>query len=641
MLSPRLAHGPNMQKTGLKNNKKNIGLLIIILGARGFDSRRPTRLLDSGDHSRPPKPNEIKGLSENRKPPPLVSGGLERAPVRHKSVTSDMERLKQALRSTSHLGTRECHHFRKRIFSQFFPLVGTLERHYLRVAEETSYRQANLSLLELESRLLLADLNLTWADSQLQAFAEEKAAYCQEVTRLSRNGGALQQCLDHMNRYGIEPNFKTVKRSSEGWLKRFQDPVWWRRQIRIRRKRALEGIARDLGIVSKRGSQYCSKWGLSLHRQEQKRNRKLLESYTATNGEGQSFTLAELADLSVSNPAVRKAELMVRVRGFEEVANFLGHAAEFYTLTTPSRMHAQLSKGVPNPRFDGTTPRQAQAYLAHTWAVARAALSRLGIQVYGFRVAEPHHDGTPHWHMALFMRHDQVQQVRETIRHYALLEDGDEPGAQRHRFEAVAIDSDEGSATGYIAKYVSKNIDGEGIEVDDETGRPGKESAEHVRAWASTWGIRQFQQIGGPSVTVWRELRRLDSGEDGVLEEARQAADSSDWAAYVMAMGGPTLPARDRPIRAALWIEEDTIEERVDISTGEILTTYRTRYGEKPVGRIFGLLSSGRYVLTRFYRWTVERAQSPGAQTCTRSVLSARMGDAPPWTCVNNCTAMT
>ncbi|MCX8578836.1 replication endonuclease, partial [Gilliamella sp. B2717] len=59
------------------------------------------------------------------------------------------------------------------------------------------------------------------------------------------------------------------------------------------------------------------------------------------------------------------------------------------------------------------------------------------------------------------------------MRTYALDEDGDEPGAQENRFKFVDIDKQRGSATGYIAKYISKNIDGYQLadEVDDETGQ--------------------------------------------------------------------------------------------------------------------------------------------------------------------------
>lgn len=222
---------------------------------------------------------------------------------------------------------------------------------------------------------------------------------------------------------------------------------------------------------------------------------------------GERSSLLDKVMGSVSNPKIARHELMVRMRGFEDMANEMGLVGMFYTLTAPSRYHStHVQSGRRNDKYRDASPRKTQKYLCKVWSRVRAKWGREGIRTFGFRVAEPHHDGTPHWHLLLFLRPEEAEYATAIFRKHALREDGGERGAQEHRFTVTPIDEKFGSATGYIAKYISKNIDGYGMdgELDDESGQPVKEMAKRVRAWASRWSIRQFQQIGGAPVTTAR-----------------------------------------------------------------------------------------------------------------------------------------
>jgi hypothetical protein len=505
-----------------------------------------------------------------------------------------------------------------------------LQAPYMRIAQRASYADANRYIRDYEP-LVRHDLYLADSDSGIRAFAGVRVTECRQWLLAEEEVEALRRCSEILDRYGMTwpaPASPIGGPSADLYplAARLQCPKWWRRQVRVLQAREVDQYARRRQQVAKYRQAYCSDWLVKNRRAARQRNRETLEATTASNDQGQEYTLAELADLGTANLSNRRNELMVRIRGFEEVAEARGHVGVFWTFTTASRWHRmrwikKARKAVENSRWEGSSPREAQQQLCNLWARIRAALSREEIRVYGFRVAEPHHDGTPHWHLLLFMRPEDVKRARWIARRTLVMADSaTERGARKRRFEHVQIDPSRGTAAGYIAKYIAKNIDGRGVRghlhlQDDDSGLDMATAAERVQAWASGWGIRQFQQIGGPSVTVWRELRRLwasggpasgdlfDAAE--LVEEAGEAADAGDWAAYVEAMGGPDLPRADRPMKPAYWYESEVL---VDYSTGECQVTPgrdKTEYGDRSQGAIFGLWAGAESVFTRFYRWAI------------------------------------
>lgn len=528
-------------------------------------------------------------------------------------------------------------------------LHGFVAKQYASTCRKADYRAANSGLYHAakmsEQMLKCGDFNLRnddkavkdWADTQAEriSHAANKTADIVAVSRL---------CAELCDFYGFKPPVdidhpKTTRDDLVGMIFRLSGAQFWRRNMRKKQIQAMDQIARNLRAVHEYQQPYLSNEAFKLRRQQKHRNRMLLEQLEATNQDGFTALIAELADKSVSKPAIRRAELMTRMRGFEEVAEKLGHIGEFYTLTCPSKYHP-TTRGRKNRKYNGATPRQAQDYLNSVWQAIRKDFDEAGIRVYGFRVVEPHSDGCPHWHMLFFMRSEVRDQVRQIISNHALKEDGQEQGADRYRFVAKAIDKRKGSATGYIAKYIAKNIDGEHVGLD-HYGHDAKESAGRICEWAGTWGIRQFQQIGGPSVTVWRELRRvkkeqLDDWEQktgvqvpAVIKKARDVADWADWAAYVMLMGGPMLPAAERPIRT--WMTTAPQVARIEGKTESIKPFRYGAFGDL-VYVVKGVVSRGKALLTRRYIWDVKskhqnQQQAPAFSDAQRS----------PWSSVNNC----
>lgn len=497
------------------------------------------------------------------------------------------------------------------------------------------WQKANAFLEGAVQRIADLELDPALTDGDLIALAERLAKDCRQALQDHQAhrhiaGVLLRLC----HRHGVRPPPRLshcLQVDSQGCidrgsLARLTDAIWWRRKLRVAHGRILEAEAIRLHQVHRRAGRYVSDPTFARHQQQRRRNQRVLSDLFAENELGEAVNLAEIATHSLANPAIRRAELMTRIYGFDHISIELGHSALLLTVTCPSRMHSHLSDdGKHNPNFDPSfTPREAQRYLTKLWARIRAKWQRESLRPYGFRITEPHHDGTPHWHVLLFVEAEREKQLIETVRNYALADTPNEPGASKHRFQVERIDRAKGSATGYVAKYISKNIDGFGLNEDAQAAT----GAQRVAAWASTWGIRQFQQVGGPPIGLWREFRRCPhlKDQDSLVGLLAGAADDAKWAEFVRLLGGPQRSRKDLPIAL-----EKYEEQRLG------------RYGEPLGTRIAGITMGNVVFTTRFHVWSIKRKTEQ--QNCTQSPApgserekGVSLSASPPWSSVNNCT---
>lgn len=422
-----------------------------------------------------------------------------------------------------------------------------------------------------------------------------------------------------------------------GALARMRCADWWQRKLWQLRNEWREELLRAACLVHRHASPYVSHDILLQKREQRRKAMDFFRNHDLINEDGDTLSMEDVVLASASNPAHRRNEMMACVKGLELIAEMRGDCAMFYTITCPSKYHATLMNGKPNPTWDHSTVRKSSDYLVDTFAAFRKAMHKKELRWYGVRVAEPHHDGTVHWHLLCFMRKKNRRAITELLRRFAIREDraelGNNTGA---RFKSKLIDPRKGTPASYIAKYVSKNIDGRGLgdTVSKETGKSLRDSAEYVTAWASLHRVQQFRFFGIPGRQAYRELRLFASQAtramktskpgapvlmDPKLDAVLAAADVGCFATYIMKQGGVLVPRKNYLIHTAY---EPTVEPGT--------------YGDHGI-RIYGIWSpiTGKEnkICTHVHTWKrVKKAPAnPGAE-------SAAQGDpVAPWTRVNNC----
>ncbi|EGB9207093.1 replication endonuclease [Salmonella enterica] len=412
---------------------------------------------------------------------------------------------------------------------------------------------------------------------------------------------------------------------------------FWSRHFRTFTRRWREHLYIVVGDVRRQRSVICSPQWVQHWLASRKRGREIMAETDLEDEEtGETLPLLSAVDASVSNNEKRRAEMLTRVKGLEELAA-LDHMSQdsdyvalFFTWTAPQQYHAWLETGRRNRKWNGASPRETQRYFTRTFKNFSTALTRRAIHIFGMHVTESHHDGTPHWHGILFVRREQEATLRDVFEGYANAENcsAHRPGKPPEQSQLMIkpVDKRMGSLTAYITKHICRNLEGcaPGGR-DKETGRPWTELARHSAAWASLWGIKQFQFTGGPPVSVWRELRKLSDQKQAdsvspAFGELHHAARAGDWAEYTRLQGG--LPAARKNLTMRTWYQAASEPDECGQYTAIIKGVYLPGTGKAPVA-------------TRTRKWKVK---TPRQNVKPGFMKNRRKPALTPWTRINNCT---
>ena len=192
-------------------------------------------------------------------------------------------------------------------------------------------------------------------------------------------------------------------------------------------------------------------FAVQLHRQKQKEylNRtciydKITEQY---------IPLADITMSANHNTNRYYAEIQNRINTLVNDAKSKKLVPIFMTITLPSEYHKMKTnkstkKLIPNPFYNGTTPRNATKELTKMFAKLRHDRSLKELtkneRIY-YRVNEPHKDGTPHTHILMFIPNSSIPRVVKAFN-------------RLFNPKTNKIETKIRNASAYIMKYINKTL---------------------------------------------------------------------------------------------------------------------------------------------------------------------------------------
>lgn len=282
-----------------------------------------------------------------------------------------------------------------------------------------------------------------------------------------------------------------------------------------RLKRIIKKVARkqrEIHLLKTRkiganGEVYCSGELLKYQIEKDIEQQEFIDSNEVSyvkNGIEQRVPLSKFALTDVR----KAAEIYMKVKDLEKVADTKGYIALFTTFTCPAEFHSNPATG--RNCWDGSTPRQASDWLSSRLVALNKDRERHEIETLGMWCKEAHKDQCIHMHSMFFVHPSQATELITLVnKHYS---------HSANAVKIVRISDDEAKKLGkkgaspasYITKYVIKSL----TDKSDESMKN--------KAVARLWGFRMFNFFGKTKTTLWRTFDRFFDKEPHELKKTLQ-----------------------------------------------------------------------------------------------------------------------
>ena len=308
------------------------------------------------------------------------------------------------------------------------------------------------------------NLNPSLTDNAVGKLANECSLICE---KLSKQSSALENIIIEIeNELAVLDVPSRKGKSLKGDIARYCCNRWWNRKLSVIHKRNFEHIAQFLGQVNKQRNIYLSEYALNKIQQKKKSRNTFLETLLAINEQGDQHELVDFVESSLSCATNKISELLMRMVGTAQYAENKAYDAHLVTFLCPIEMKSSFDYGEMNDEYIKNSTLEAHKYLMKSWKNTRSALDKKEKDYFGFRVVEPCHDGSPHWHLLIYTSPQKSKFILEFLK---------ERMEKGYKFKnkklqcSVQLEPIPNNDVAKVIKYLTKGIEGKINESDTKS----------------------------------------------------------------------------------------------------------------------------------------------------------------------------